>query len=178
MTIYLILFNALNDGTGPRYKSKRKAIKMKNTPDGLIKAFSLLKVETSLRKDADAEGFQLADFPQLFRDALFSGLTQAPRLRPADWLIRDIIDLKLTQDAENSMGLAMILDAFEAALFDDDAFSFADWLKTWFSEESAENAAFVAFLNADDYAPRFSISLEEIKENADENEKIAAILFG
>jgi len=151
---------------------------MKNTPDGLIKAFNLLKVETTLRKDADAEGFQLADFAPLFRDALFSGLTQAPRLRPADWLIRDIIDLKLSQDVENSMGLSMILDAFEAAIFDDDAFSFADWLKTWFCEDSAENAAFIAFLNANDYAPRFSISLEEIKENADENEKIAAILFG
>ena len=151
---------------------------MKNTPDGLIKAFSLLKVETSLRKDADAEGYKLEDFAPLFRDALFSGLSQAPRLRPADWLIRNIIDLKLSQDVENSMGLAMIVDAFEAAIFDDDAFSFADWLNTWFIKEDAENAAFVAFLKANDYAPRFSISLEEIKENSDENEKIAAILFG
>lgn len=151
---------------------------MRNTPDGLLKAFSLLKVETSLRKDADAEGYQLADFAPLFRDALFSGLSQAPRLRPADWLLRDIIDLKLTQDVENSLGLAMIVDAFEAAIFDDDAFSFADWLNTWFSEESADNAAFLAFLNANDYAPRFSISIEDIKENADENERIAAILFG
>ena len=151
---------------------------MKNTSDGLIRAFNLLKVETSLRKDADAEGYQLADFAPLFRDALFSGLSQAPRLRPADWLIRDIIDLKLSQDVENCLGLAMIVDAFEADLFDDNAFSFADWLKTWFIDDSADNAAFLAFLKADDYAPRFSISLEEIKENADENERIAAILFG
>ena len=109
-------------------------------PEGLIRAFTLLKTESAFEMDAETKDcenlYQLEDFPRLFRDALFEGLTQAPHLGPAEeWLARDIVDLKLFASPKNSYGLFAIVTSFNAEIRENPDLTFGDWFKSWFKED-------------------------------------------